>query len=374
MSITQYKVCNDLQLGGVVSSVFVELLKSNSNSRHNIVCGCVNRPPSMSLSVFNKLLSDMFGKILFNKNKYVYIFGDFNVNAMSNTIGNANTSEFKNIFSSNYCLPLITKPTRVTHSCALLIYNIYSNVPINTNKCNSGILEVSISDHYAIFAIDNSIHTKVNAPQVTKRSFCNKNIENFRRCLNNQSWDFVYESEDLEAAFSRFQGVIDVHFNSNFKLHTFTRTYINRHPWMTEALRTQITLKNSKYMEYVKSDNIDVVESYKDSKRILHSSLRNAEIQYYSEQYELNSSDMFKSWKVLKTILALNTNSEKRKLCLRINNVAVTNSKDIANGFNHFFVSIGPELAKGIHSDINPLTYVNNISNSIAIFDVSCDR
>ena len=186
---------------------------------------------------------------------------------MSNTIGNANTQEFKNILSSNYCLPLITKPTRVTHSCASLIDNIYSNVPINTNKCNSGILEVSISSHYSIFAIDN---TKVNAPQVTKRSFCIKNIENFRRCLNNQSWDFAYESLDLQAVFSRFQGVIDVHFNTNFKLHTFT--YINRHPWMTEALRTQIRLKNSKYMEYVKSNNIDIVESYGTLKEfcILH--------------------------------------------------------------------------------------------------------
>ena len=102
--------------------------------------------------------------------------------------------------------------------------------------------------------------------------------------------------------------------------------------------------------------------------------LRNAEIQYYSEQYELNSCDMFKGWKLLKTILALNNNSEKRKLCLTVNNVAVTNSKDIANGFNEFFVSIGPELAKDIHSDINPLTYVNNINNSIAIFDVSCEE
>ena len=71
---------------------------------------------------------------------------------------------------------------------------------------------------------------------------------------------------------------------------------------MTDALRTQIRLKNSKYMEYVKSINIDVGESYKDSKRILHSSLRNAEIQYYSEQYELNSSDMFKIWKVYKRL------------------------------------------------------------------------
>ena len=77
-----------------------------------------------------------------------------------------------------------------------------------------------------------------------------------------------------------FQGVIDVHFNTNFKLHTFTRTYINRQPWMTEALRIQIRLKISKYKEYVKSNNVDIVESYKDSKSILHSSLRNAEIQY----------------------------------------------------------------------------------------------
>ena len=369
----QYKVRNDLQLGGVVNSVFVELLKTTTNGKHNIICGCIYRPPSMSLSVFNELLSDMFGKIL-SENKYVYIFGDFNVNTMSSVIGNANTQEFKDIFSSNYCLPLITKPTRVTNSCSSLIDNIYSNVPINPGKCNSGILEVSISDHYAIFAIDNSTHTKANASNVTKRSFCNKNIENFKRCLTNQSWDFVYESEDLQAAFSRFQGVIDVHFNTNFKLHTFTRTYINRHPWMTEALRTQIRLKNSKYKEYVKSNNVDIVESYKDSKRILHSSLRNAEIQYYSEQYELNSGDMFKSWKVLKTILALNSNSEKRQLCLTINNVAVTNSIDIANGFNDFFVSIGPELAKDIHSDINPLTYVNNVNNSIVIFDVSCDE
>ena len=228
----------------------------------------------MSLSVFNELLSDMFGKIL-SENKYVYIFGDFKVNTILNAIGNANTQAFKDIFSSNYCIPLITKPTRVTNSCASLIDNIYSNVPINTDKCDSGILEVSISDHYAIFDIDNSIHIKANASNVTKRSFCNKNIENFKRCLTNQSWDFV-----TEVAFSRFQGVIDVHFNTNFKLHTFTRTYINRHPWMTEALRTQIRLKNSKYTEYVKSNNVDIVESYKDSKRILHSSLRNAEIQY----------------------------------------------------------------------------------------------
>ena len=35
-------------------------------------------------------------------------------------------------------------------------------------------------------------------------------------------------------------------------------------------------------------------------------------------------------------------------------------------------MSTGPELAKDIHSDINPLNYVSSINNSIAIFDVFC--
>ena len=47
---------------------------------------------------------------------------------------------------------------------------------------------------------------------------------------------------------------------------------------------------------------------------------------------------MFKSRKVLKTIPALINNSEKRKLCPKINNMAATSINDIANGFNDFLV------------------------------------
>ena len=147
-------------MGGVVYSDFVELLKSTTSTKQNILCGCVYRPPSMSLAAFNEILSEMFSKIQ-HENKYVYIFGDFNVNTMPNIKGNVNIQDFKKFFLSNYRRPLITKPTRVTNTCASLIDNIYSNVPINTNNYDSGILKVSISDHYAIFVLDNSTHIVV---------------------------------------------------------------------------------------------------------------------------------------------------------------------------------------------------------------------
>ena len=49
----------------------------------------------------------------------------------------------------------------------------------------------------------------------------------------------------------------------------------------------------------------------------------------------------------------------------------MTDSLDIANGFNNFFVSIGPKLANNLKSDINPLLYVNYNINSIVIQEVS---
>ena len=59
----QYKLRTDLQFGGDVNSIFIEILYNSSNTKRNIICGCIYRPPQMSLHIFNELLSQMFGKI-----------------------------------------------------------------------------------------------------------------------------------------------------------------------------------------------------------------------------------------------------------------------------------------------------------------------
>ena len=45
----------------------------------------------------------------------------------------------------------------------------------------------------------------------------------------------------------------------------------------------------------------------------------------------------------------------------------VTDSQIIANEFNNLFVSIYPKLAHDLSIDVNPLSYVNNVVNSIVI-------
>ena len=370
-SALQYKLRRDLQLCGDANSVFIEIYKTTTNTKHNIICGCVYRPPSMSLNIFNDMMTTSFNKMQ-HENKYLYITGDFNVNTLFNVKGGLSTQQFKNIFSSNYCFPFINKPTRVTDHSASLIDNIYSNIP--SQNCFSGILKTSISDHYGIFCIDNDCNLNNDKVQIVKRSFTLKNIANFKNCLQNVTWDFVYLSDDIESAYQRFQGVLDQLLNTNFKKQTYTMNYKNRHPWMTAALRAQIKQKNKLHSLAISSRDDKIMDDYKETKKNLQSALRNSEITYFSNQLDIHRNDMGKSWKVLRNILGKDHNKRKKHHSFFINNNYVTDSLQIANAFNKFFVSIGSLLAKKIKSDVNPLLYVDNNVNSIATFEVTSNR
>ena len=49
----------------------------------------------------------------------------------------------------------------------------------------------------------------------------------------------------------------------------------------------------------------------------------------------------------------------------------IDNSEKIANEFNYFYVYIGPNLAKYIICNVNPLFYVNSVNDSIVVQRVS---
>ena len=97
---------------------------------------------------------------------------------------------------------------------------------------------------------------------------------------------------------------------------------------------------------------------YKTLRNELTSALRNSELKNYSNELELNKSNLHKTWSVLRVIIGKDANSLKSKLKFQVNDIYVTDSLETANSFNEFFVSIGPKLAGNILS--NPLSYVNN--------------
>ena len=61
-----------------------------------------------------------------HSNKYNFFPGDFNINLMT-TLEQPSTSNFFDIFTSHFHLPVFMKPTRITPSSATTIDNILTN-------------------------------------------------------------------------------------------------------------------------------------------------------------------------------------------------------------------------------------------------------
>ena len=72
---------------------------------------------------------------------------------------------------------------------------------------------------------------------------------------------------------------------------------------------------------------------------------RKAERNYYKEQLEINEHDLRKSWNVIKDIIGKEGKNKQNKYAkFIIDNKTSTDSYEIANHFNNFFLMLGQIL------------------------------
>ena len=179
----QYKVRHDLKIGNdqeTINSVFIEIDKNTTNTKRNLIVGCIYRPPWVKIADFITALMPKLEKLK-GENKYTFLLGDYNVDISPCIEFDMAFEEFKNILSSHHFFPLINQPTRETKSSNTIIYNIYCNIPCPFDTCEVGILRPYISDHNAIFCILNNITVNNRTYTCSKRNFSNKNISKLKK-------------------------------------------------------------------------------------------------------------------------------------------------------------------------------------------------
>ena len=142
--------------------------------------------------------------------------------------------------AEHHMYPMVNKPTRVTDNSASIVDNIYSDAMI---AAKTGILSCDISDHFPIFCIFNNLSINTEKPTITKRKLNKKNIKKLNEALKAINWQFLNDF-DTQTAFTMFQGVIDQLFDELCPKQTFTMTYGNKLPWLTDALKKSLKDKN----------------------------------------------------------------------------------------------------------------------------------
>jgi hypothetical protein len=144
---------------------------------------------------------DYFEKIvekLDATNHDYFLLGDINVDLMPG-VTSVNGNKLNDIFEIFGLKQPIVDPTRTTPYSSTLIDLCVTNTP--SKIVNSGIIELSISDHLLVYMTHKVKSNLVNYKQtcsrlVQIRSMKNFNTENYLRDLEQQAWADVNLSND----------------------------------------------------------------------------------------------------------------------------------------------------------------------------------
>ena len=306
--------------------------------------------------------------------KIAFLMCDYNTNTLSEsnkTIKHVN--EFSNIFASNYYHKLISLPTREKKYSSTLIDNIYTNIPDCYNTCSSGVLKfLTQSDHYPIFTLRKETQQPTKQTHIIKRNHNEKNQSMFKKRFKHNDWNYSIRPDSSISLFSCFINTIISDYKACFSVQTIKLNYKNINPWIYQSLRNDIKIRDNLYMLSRKNPTIDNIKIYKTFKNRNLAKQRQAQRNYYKEQFQLNKTDLKKSWQLIKHIIGIEEGSHSIQLKeFVINKMYITDPKIIANSFNDYFINVGSSLANNINSNVDPLLYVQRHTNNMNIPEVS---
>jgi hypothetical protein len=358
-----------------VDSLFVEI----NHAKKPIVVGLIYRPPDGDRQQFIHDLSIALHSMRAEK-KSCILMGDFNTDMMANDDQGASNALLDTMYSHAF-FPLITKPTRVddNRGSATLLDNIFSNDIRNKPNVIPGILITDISDHYMVMAMCKGS----SGARDETRNFKTRNMEPermaiFKDIIANTDWTEATQHSDAQDAYSTFLQLLTSAYNEAFPMVTKKIRDRRNQPWLTAGLKASIRRKNKMFCQYKKSPTLYARAQYNDYKAQLTRTLREAEIAYNSDLLEQNKRDLRKSWSIMKQILG----TSARTTCtseFRVDGELTDDKKRIADGFNHCFVNLGPNLASGIKPKTNqsPESFLgveNRSTQSIFVNPVTIDE
>ena len=176
------------------------------------------------------------------------------------------------------------------------------------------------------------------------------NMERFSTTTSEKNWNTVLHNDDAQNAYTAFYNeFIDV-YNNCIPVKVFKRGYGTRKPWLSEGVKPSIKTKNKLYRRSKNTRNPEHELQYKLYRNKLNKLLFEAEKGHYEKLLNENRNNLRKSWRILKDGI---NKKEVTSSCSKfvVNGKTTTDKMKIANGFNQYFVNIGPTLASNIPQD-----------------------
>ena len=235
-----------------IETIFIEIEKTVGK---NIIVGVIYRPPNGRIEIFENAPNEILAKID-KENKICYLMGDFNIDLLKSESCDYANRFTEQLFTSSF-IPLITKPTRITHHTATLIDNIFTNNIEKLESSTNGIIFSDLSDHLPIVHMCNLNTHKENSNSsdpIYKRVINNSNIKLFTNTIKNIPWEDVLNNTNPTETFDKFSKIYTTAYEIHFPIKCKpNRKNINKmkSPWMTKCIAKSVKKKNKLYKTYL---------------------------------------------------------------------------------------------------------------------------
>ena len=265
---------------------------------------------------------------------------------LSSSLNNVNTQALLNITDIYNLKQLINEPTRVTPVSSTLIDVIFTSHPDNVS-C-SGVSHVGISDHSLIY-----VFRKISLPSavrgnntVSYRQFKNFNRNRFRSDILAQPWADLMGMDNPNEMWSKWKALFLEVCDLHAPLHTkYVRA--SKSPWITPELKNLMYRRDRLKIKALRTGDPSDWNNFKRLRNEVNNAIKNVKKSYYYKTFEVYNGNSRKTWETINEVTR--RKSDKAVINeLELNGTRITNSTEIAEGFNNFFAEIGPELSRDI--------------------------
>ena len=224
----------------------------HNNCHSNVLCGIIYRHPNGDLEQFIDYLSSAIDRIN-EENETCIIMGDFNIDLLKLESHSA-TDSFLNTLGSHFFQPYILQPTRITDHSATLIHDIFFNSIEHFTI--SGNIVHDLTDHLPNFIIFNKFSTLPYNAKIFKRDYSKLDQQVLVNEIQSIDWesDFVSSANPcnmFKSFYSKISSIIDKHIL--VKQLSRRELKLKSKPWISNALRKSIQIKNNYYRKYLKT-------------------------------------------------------------------------------------------------------------------------
>ena len=285
-----------------------------------MIVGCIYEHPTLPINDFtNDFISPLLLKLQKQSFKRIFLLGDFNIDLLKYEISDS-INNFINTLSSNFLLPLIFLPTRISKT-STLIDNIFSN-STSLEEIESGNVTSTLSDHLPQFIFLPEFFSKIS---VTKSNILRRDWKKFESSkfisdFNQINWEQILHNKENDVNFSmnEYLSKIDSLLDTDApfkKLNKKELKFLTK-AWITQGLQNSTKKKNNIYSKFVKCKNKIMKEfhhsKYKNYRNLLSTLLKRAKEKYFTNFFNENIKDIKKTWKCIKTLVSMKQKNNDR--------------------------------------------------------------